>query len=130
MIVRVTGGTKYQREVASKVVYWTAKKLGIHRMRTLYIQAVLSKIKNADGYCSMEDDEKRTFTIEVNKTLKLRQLIMTLIHEMVHVKQFARNEMIDCPTNGRYRWKLKQFHKIHPMKRCHGRGKHRDFKRN
>ena len=107
MIVRVTGGTKYQREVASKVVYWTAKKLGIHRMRTLYIQAVLSKIKNADGYCSMEDDEKRTFTIEVNKTLKLRQLIMTLIHEMVHVKQFARNEMIDYPTNGRYRWKSK-----------------------
>ena len=107
MIVRVTGGTKYQREVASKVVYWTAKKLGIHRMRTLYVQAVLTKIKNADGYCSMEDDEKRTFTIEVNKTLKLRQLIMTLIHEMVHVKQFARNEMVDYPTNGRYRWKSK-----------------------
>ena len=107
MIVRVTGGTKYQREVASKVVYWTAKKLGIHRMRTLYIQTVLSKIKNADGYCSMEDDEKRTFTIEVDKTLKLRQLIMTLIHEMVHVKQFARNEMVDYPTNGRYRWKSK-----------------------
>ena len=107
MILRVTGGTKYQREVAEKVVYWATKKLGIHRMRTLYVQAVLTKIKNADGYCSMEDDEKRTFTIEVDKTLKLRQLIMTLIHEMVHVKQFARNEMIDRPINGRYRLKSK-----------------------
>ena len=107
MIVRVTGGTKYQREVASKVIHWTAKQLGINRLRTLYIQTVLTKIKNADGYCSMEDEDKRTFTIEANKTLKLRQLIMTLIHEMVHVKQFARNEMIDYPTNGRYRWKSK-----------------------
>ena len=47
MILRVTGGTKYQREVAEKVVYWATKKLGIHRMRTLYVQAVLTKIKNA-----------------------------------------------------------------------------------
>ena len=107
MIVRVTGGTKYQREVASKVIHWTAKQLGINRLRTLYIQTVLTKIKNADGYCSMEDDRKRTFTIEANKTLKLRQLIMTLIHEMVHVKQFARNEMTDYLVNGRYRWKSK-----------------------
>ena len=107
MIVRVTGGTKYQREVASKVIHWTAKQLGINRLRTLYIQTVLTKIKNADGYCSMEDDKKRTFTIEANKTLKLRQLIMTLIHEMVHVKQFARNEMNDYLVNGRYRWKSK-----------------------
>ena len=117
MIVRVTGGTKYQREVASKVVYWTAKKLGIHRMRTLYIQAVLSKIKNADGYCSMEDEDKRTFTIEANKTLKLRQLIMTLIHEMVHVKQFARNEMNDYLVNGRYRWKSKTISQNTPYEK-------------
>ena len=117
MFVGVTGVSKYHREVASKVVYWTAKKLGIHRMRTLYIQTVLSKIKNADGYCSMEDDEKRTFTIEVDKTLKLRQLIMTLIHEMVHVKQFARNEMTDYLVNGRYRWKSKTISQNTPYEK-------------
>ena len=107
MILRVTGGTKYQKEVAEKAIYWTAKKLGIDRMRTLYVQAVLTKIKDADGYCSMEDDKKRTFTIEIDKTLKLRQLIRTIVHELVHVKQFARNEMVDRPINGRYRWKSK-----------------------
>ena len=105
MIIRVTGGTKYQREVTRKVINWTIQKLSLSRLRTLYIQIVLTKVKNADGYCSMEDEEKRTFTIEADKTLKLRQLIMTLIHEMVHVKQFARNEMDDFPINGRHRWK-------------------------
>ena len=107
MIIRVMGGTKYQREITRKVINWTIQKLSLSRLRTLYIQVVLTKIKDADGYCSMEDEEKRTFTIEADKTLKLRQLIMTLIHEMVHVKQFARNEMIDYPINDRYRWKTK-----------------------
>ena len=107
MIIRVMGGTKYQREITRKVINWTIQKLSLSRLRTLYIQIVLTKIKDADGYCSMEDEEKRTFTIEADKTLKLRQLIMTLIHEMVHVKQFARDEMIDYPINGRHRWKTK-----------------------
>jgi len=107
VILRVTGGTKYQKEVAEKAIYWTAKKLGIDRMRTLSVHAVLTKITAADGFFSMEDDKKRTFTIEIDKTLKLRQLIMTIVHELVHVKQFARNEMVDRPINGRYRWKSK-----------------------
>jgi hypothetical protein len=76
-------------------------------MSSLDIHVILKKLRGVDGYCSMKDEEKRTFAIEADKTLKLRQLIMTLIHEMVHVKQFARNEMIDYPINGRHRWKTK-----------------------
>ena len=107
MIIRVMGGTKYQREVVYKVVGWTIRRLKLSRMRSLDIHVILKKLRGVDGYCSMKDEEKRTFAIEADKTLKLRQLIMTLIHEMVHVKQFARNEMIDYPINDRYRWKTK-----------------------
>ena len=74
-------------------------------MSSLYIYVALKKLRGVDGYCSMEDDTRRMFTIEIHKNLKLRQLIMTLIHEMVHVKQFARNEMDDFRVNDRYRWK-------------------------
>ena len=74
-------------------------------MSSLYIHVILRKLRGVDGYCSMEDEERRTFTIEIHKLQKLRQLIMTLIHEMVHVKQFARNEMDDFHINGRHRWK-------------------------
>lgn len=107
MIIRVMGGTKYQREVVYKVVGWTIRRLKLSRMSSLDIHVILKKLRGVDGYCSMKDEEKRTFAIEADKTLKLRQLIMTLIHEMVHVKQFARNEMIDYPINGRHRWKTK-----------------------
>ena len=105
MDVRVTGGSKFQREVAHKLIYWTIKQLKLTRMSSLDVHIILKNLRGLDGECSMEDEEKRTFTIEANKTLGLRQLIMTLIHEMVHVKQFARNEMDDFRVNGRYRWK-------------------------
>ena len=105
MNVRITGGSKHQREIVYKVIEWTIKRLKLARMSSLYIYIVLKKLRGVDGYCSMEDDTRRMFTIEIHKNLKLRQLIMTLIHEMVHVKQFARNEMDDFRVNGRYRWK-------------------------
>ena len=105
MNVRITGGSKHQREIVYKVIEWTIKRLNLARMRSLYIYVVLKKLRGVDGYCSMEDDTRRMYSIEIHKNLKLRQLIMTLIHEMVHVKQFARNEMDDFRVNGRYRWK-------------------------
>ena len=111
MDVRVTGGSKFQREVAHKLIYWTIKQLKLTRMSSLDVHIILKKLRGVDGECSMEDEEKRTFTIEADKTLGLRQLIMTLIHEMVHVKQFARNEMDDFPINGRQRWKSKTLPK-------------------
>ena len=105
MGVRITGGSKHQREIVYKVIEWTIKRLKLARMSSLYIYVALKKLRGVDGYCSMEDDTRRMFTIEIHKNLKLRQLIMTLIHEMVHVKQFARNEMDDFRVNDRYRWK-------------------------
>ena len=105
MDVRVTGGNKYQREIVHKVIGWTIKQLKLSRMSSLDIPVILRNLRGADGFCSTEDDSRRKFIIEAHKTLGLRQLIMTLIHEMVHVKQFARNEMDDFPINGRQRWK-------------------------
>ena len=105
MNVRVTGGSKFQREIIFKVIGWTIKRLKLSRMSSLDVQVILRKLRGVDGYCSMEDDSKRIFIIEAHKALGLRQLIMTLIHEMVHVKQFVRNEIDDFPINGRQRWK-------------------------
>ena len=105
MDVRVTGGSKFQREIVYKVIEWTIKRLKLTRMSSLDIHIILRKLRGVDGLCSTEDDSRRKFIIEAHKTLGLRQLNMTLIHEMVHVKQFARNEMDDFPINGRQRWK-------------------------
>ena len=100
--VEVTGGKKYQRDIAQKVVYAMIDTL-MPRMRTLDIEVKIRKISgDAVGYC-MQEDTNRMFTIDVQKDLSLRDFITTICHEMVHVKQYARNEM-DC--YGR-KWKTK-----------------------
>ena len=41
----------------------------------------------------MMQDDNRTYEIEVDKKLDIEEMIVTVCHEMVHVKQYARNEL-------------------------------------
>ena len=43
-------------------------------------------------YCNIIESN-RSFIIDVNKNVSLKDFVSTIIHEMVLVKQFARNEM-------------------------------------
>lgn len=93
MIIHVTGSTKDKRALAEKTVAWSIKKLGLSRMSSLSIDVVLRKMKKHEyGYCNIVDNN-RNFVIDVNKNVTIKDLVSTIIHEMVHVKQFARNEM-------------------------------------
>ena len=104
--IEVNGGNKFQKEIAYKVVEFCIKEL-MPRIRTLDITVNIKKIKSdAVGYCMMEDTN-REFEIEVSKELSLKEFISTLTHEMVHVKQYARNEMDGCGG----RWKTAKVKK-------------------
>ena len=41
----------------------------------------------------------------IEKKLSFDEMVKTLCHEMVHVKQYARNEMTDNAIKGVYRWR-------------------------
>jgi hypothetical protein len=41
----------------------------------------------------MMGDDDRTYEIEVDKKLDIEEMITTICHEMVHVKQYIRNEL-------------------------------------
>jgi len=91
-IVEATGGNKFQRAIAEKVVYEMIHAL-MPRMRTLEIEVQIKKLTgDAVGWCMMEDTN-REFTIEVSKDLTLKDFVTTVCHEMVHVKQYARKEI-------------------------------------
>ena len=91
MFISVTGGKPNQRKYAESMVEFCVKTL-MPRMRTLDITVKLKTPKGAMGYC-LETDNNRTFEIEIDKSQSLRDLLETLAHEMVHVKQFARREL-------------------------------------
>ena len=103
MLIHVTGSTKDKRALAQKTVAWSIKKLGLNRMSSLSIDVILRKMKKDEyGYCNIIESN-RSFIIDVNKTVSLKDFVSTIIHEMVHVKQFARNEMSAYGM----RWKTK-----------------------
>jgi hypothetical protein len=105
--IEVTGSTKSKRALAQAAAAWYIKKF-MPRMRTLDINIDLVKLDNDTfGYC-MEGDTNREFSLEINKNLSTEDLVGTVIHEMIHVKQYARKELFQH-YNGRTRWKSRWY---------------------
>ena len=89
--IEVKGGNKFQKHVAEVVVTQMIKAL-MPKMKTLQIEVQIKKLTgDAVGWCMMEDTN-REFEIEVANNLSLKELVTTICHEMVHVKQYARKE--------------------------------------
>ena len=97
--VNVSGGKPYQRKRVEDIVHYCINKL-MPRMQTLDIEVKLKDLKgDAYGYCLSEDT--RRFELEIDKKQSLRKLLMTVAHEMVHVKQYARKELTEGTWQGK-----------------------------
>ena len=72
------------------------KKL-LPRLRTLEITIELKSIPQRDKAWGLVEiqDNNREFIIELEKKLCLYDFVTSLIHEMIHVKQYVRNELKD-----------------------------------
>ena len=61
------------------------------------------------GLCSVDDCESypRAFLIEIKKGMDRKEILGSVAHELVHVKQFARRELVSfCPhKNPKYQGK-------------------------
>ena len=91
----VTGGTKSQREKVKSMAEFCIEKM-MPKMKTLSIEIKLKHITGAMGYCMYLT--KREFELEIGTNQRLRRLLETVAHEMVHVKQFARGELNEQPA--------------------------------
>ena len=107
--LNITGGRKKQRQVVEDVVKWSIKKLNLHRIRTLNLTFSIKTLKSL--YCQLEqlDDKRREFSVVLDKNVDTKDLIRTVIHEMVHIKQYIRKEMDSEIVGSRMRWKSKTY---------------------
>ena len=88
--ISASGGKKSERELTKKAASWSFKELGLSRCSLIKIHI---KIRELGDYCgSCEEHEKNSFSIEVDNTQSLTNFIMTIMHEMVHVKQYINNK--------------------------------------
>jgi hypothetical protein len=80
------------------IIYFCIFKL-MPKMKNLDITVEFKKnLYNDDGVYGSAvstgfSKNPREFTIEVDSALKMRTMLQTICHEMVHVKQYARNEL-------------------------------------
>jgi len=110
--VLVTGSTKKNRKLVEGITNWCIKEL-MPRMRTLDIEIELRETLQSEGvYGWCESADSRIFRIDLHKKFdeyeNLEDVIKTVMHEMVHVWQWATGLCKDY-ADGRRMWKGKDY---------------------
>ena len=100
--VIVNGGTKEQRQLVHNITGWFCNKF-FKRFKSYNIEFDLCKIEgNVQGW-AMEIDRNASH-IEIDKRLKGDDFITCVLHELVHVKQQFKKELVEL--NGKAKkWK-------------------------
>lgn len=89
--VQAYGSNKKKREFAKSVVNWYCHKR-LSRFKNLDI--IIDFVKLDDeyaGFCVKLD--KRIYVIELDYKLNIKDMCLTICHEMTHVKQYIRKEL-------------------------------------
>lgn len=114
MLLTVKGGNKKQRLIATELVHYV-KSLYMPKITTLDITLRIRKFKpeeGAVGWCTYEDNNvnPREFVIDVSLDQSFADFIKTVIHEMIHVKQYALGQMKERYKSGhKILWKDKDY---------------------
>jgi|TARA_B110000977_G_scaffold196946_1_gene278371 hypothetical protein len=102
MLLNIKGSNKATRTLVDRAAWWYAERLmGKRLMNALEININLNRNLSSkfdtEGTCIWEDEGRRPkeFTIEIDASMSIRNILITLAHEMVHVKQWAKDEMYE-----------------------------------
>ena len=92
-LIHVTGGFKAQRErVMDIMIFCVNELLPQHRTLDIYTQLGNYEVtENVMGQCLHVHGNE--FQIDIDSKQKIYDLILTVCHEMVHVKQYSRKEL-------------------------------------
>jgi hypothetical protein len=96
MILSIEGFTaKQTKELEAAARFFAAQLLHPKTVKNLQIDIERDRKLDVEGECISEDDRKnpRWFTINLRGARTDDDMIKTLAHEMVHVKQYAKNEL-------------------------------------
>jgi len=118
MVLSVRGGSKFQNALVREVVQFYHEK-ELSRYTAIQLEIKLSKGLVEEygmyGCCCPETTYRpREFEIEVEKTLSYEELIKTMLHELIHVKQYVKGELVEERAGsacGATTWKKKDHTK-------------------
>ena len=101
-IVKCPDKERFRPYVKRAALFYAENLLSKKLMDNIYVQIKFNDKIDVYGYASVEEyndsGKPREFLIELNPGIGARDILETLAHEMVHVKQFVKNELIDLPS--------------------------------
>jgi hypothetical protein len=116
MYVSFNNGSKQKRELTESLSEYVASKImpRLNQKIFIHFEFVRNLVKDESVYgdCMYIDDDirlHREFLIRLDSGITMQRLLLTVAHEMVHVKQYARNELCSVYKMGKIRFKNKYF---------------------
>ena len=116
MLLHIKGSNKKVRKVVEQAAWYYAEKLMGKRLLgnleiTINLKKNLLTKEGNEGTAIWEDDNLRPkeFTITLDSTCTIRNILITLAHEMVHVKQWAKGEMYEYAEQDMVRFNKTKF---------------------
>ena len=117
MILNITGSCKSTRKLVDSAAWSYAERLiGKRLLNTLYIDIKLIRNltdkEGMEGSCIWDEWESkstpRSYTIELDSSVSLRNILISLAHEFVHVKQWISGEMYEYEEPNKVRFMKKK----------------------
>jgi len=112
MKIQLKNAKWLQQVILRQAAAFFAAKLGLRR-GTVLIECVagLRRNEKCRGMASRWDDEKNSYHIKLERTLKPQALVNCLAHEMIHVRQWDSGKMEDVDHDRhRVRWGTKFYY--------------------
>ena len=91
--------------VKRAVIFYAEQLMSPRMLENIFIRIKFNKKLDAHGYASVTEfspsNKPRQFEIEIHPGIGAKEILKTLAHEMVHIKQYAIGDMnVSCT-----RWK-------------------------
>ncbi len=91
-MITVRGGKQYHKDIANKATNWAISRLGLSD-KPFEIVVVIQSLEDCHGECYPARDAHRPrYFIKVTPDTSLRNFVGTILHEMVHVRQYLEGE--------------------------------------
>jgi hypothetical protein len=97
-MITVNGGTPNQREYAFSMAAFVCQKFGI----APNIEINFRRMSNDLNYGYACHVDSNDYEVDIKRSLRMRDMLITLAHELVHVKQYVKKEMPKKLSEGDY----------------------------
>jgi len=90
------------------IIEYAAEQLGMID-HDVFVDVIVSKDLSLGeaGYCNGIDDDQAE--IEINGALRHQEIVATIIHELVHVRQVIRGDLVQGECGEPTTWKGQQY---------------------